>query len=139
MNFVFIIHFLCISVCNFFFKKLGFWIGRAELEPCKITIGSGRAKVKKNLNGLGLGLGHMFICILKIKPSSNLPSLAMYRSNGRESENNDFAEFYEKNKINHNFSTPRTSKQNGVVERKNRCLKEMARTILNESLLPKSF
>ena len=33
----------------------------------------------------------------------------------------------------------RIFQNNGVIERKNRCLEEMARTILNESLLPKSF
>ena len=41
--------------------------------------------------------------------------------------------------INHNFSAPRTPQQNGVVERKNRTLQEMARTMLNENNLPKYF
>jgi len=39
----------------------------------------------------------------------------------------------------HNFSAPRTPKQNGVVERKNRFLEELARTLLSESSLPKYF
>jgi len=39
----------------------------------------------------------------------------------------------------HNFSVPPTPQQNGVVERKNRSLEELARTILNESFLPKYF
>ena len=39
----------------------------------------------------------------------------------------------------HNFSVPRTPQQNGVVERKNRTLKEMARTMLCENNLPKYF
>jgi len=37
------------------------------------------------------------------------------------------------------FSAPRTPQQNGVVERKNRSLEELARTILSESSLPKYF
>ena len=37
------------------------------------------------------------------------------------------------------ISTPRTPQQNGVVERKNRTLQEMARTMLNENNLPKYF
>ena len=37
------------------------------------------------------------------------------------------------------FSAPRTPQQNGVVERNNRTLQEMARTILNENNLPKYF
>ena len=39
----------------------------------------------------------------------------------------------------HNFFAPRTPQQNGVVERKNHTLKEMARTMLCENNLPKYF
>jgi len=42
-------------------------------------------------------------------------------------------------RILHNFSAPRTPQQNGVVERKNRSLEELARTMLSESTLPKYF
>ena len=41
--------------------------------------------------------------------------------------------------IEHQFSSPRTLQQNGVVERKNRSIQEMARTMLNENSLPKYF
>ena len=37
--------------------------------------------------------------------------------------------FCEKHGINHNFSAPRTPQQNVVVERKNRSLEELARSI----------
>ena len=37
------------------------------------------------------------------------------------------------------FFAPRTPQQNGVIERKNRNLQEMARTMLNENNLPKYF
>nr|KYP32018.1 Retrovirus-related Pol polyprotein from transposon TNT 1-94 [Cajanus cajan] len=47
--------------------------------------------------------------------------------------------FCEENGIKHNFSTPRTPQQNGVVERKNRSLQEMARTLLNDFSTPKHF
>ena len=47
--------------------------------------------------------------------------------------------FCEKYGIQHSFSAPRTPEQNGVVERKNRALKEIARTLLNETNLPKYF
>ncbi|GJU62566.1 retrovirus-related pol polyprotein from transposon TNT 1-94 [Tanacetum coccineum] len=43
------------------------------------------------------------------------------------------------NGITHNFSTPRTSQSNGVVERKNRTLQEISRTMLNEQSLPQKF
>ncbi len=39
----------------------------------------------------------------------------------------------------HQFSCARTPQQNGIVERKNRSLQEMARTMLNEHHLPKYF
>ncbi|RVW69235.1 Retrovirus-related Pol polyprotein from transposon TNT 1-94 [Vitis vinifera] len=41
--------------------------------------------------------------------------------------------------IKHEFSAPRTPQQNGVVERKNRVLQEMARTMLNQYELPTHF
>ena len=37
------------------------------------------------------------------------------------------------------YSAPRTPQQNGVVERKNRSLEELARTMLKDSNLPKYF
>jgi len=58
---------------------------------------------------------------------------------GGELQNEKFRKFYEKMGILHNFSAPRTSQQNGVVERKNTSLEELARTMLSESSLPKYF
>ena len=58
---------------------------------------------------------------------------------GREFQNEKFISFCNKLGISHNFSAPITPQQNGVVERKNRSLEELARTILNDSGLPKCF
>ena len=58
---------------------------------------------------------------------------------GKEFENEAFKNFCSKRGISHNFSCPRTPQQNGVVERKNRTLIEMARTMLNEYDLPTYF
>jgi len=58
---------------------------------------------------------------------------------GGEFQNAKFERFCEKHGISHGFSAPRTPQQNGVVERKNRSLEELARTMLNESKLPKYF
>ena len=46
-------------------------------------------------------------------------------------------EFCEVNGIENTFSALRTPQQNGVVERKNRTLIEMARTMLCDNPLPK--
>ena len=54
-----------------------------------------------------------------------------------EFESNDFVDYCKKNGINHSFLAPRISQQNEVIKSKSRCLKEMARTILNRSSLPK--
>ena len=58
---------------------------------------------------------------------------------GTEFENHDFASFCDEYGINHNFSAPYTPQQNGVVERKNRTLQDMARTMLLESEVAKNL
>ena len=58
---------------------------------------------------------------------------------GEEFDNNIFSEFCRAKRINHKFASSRTPKQNRVVERKNQTLIEMARTMLVENQLPKSF
>ena len=56
-----------------------------------------------------------------------------------EFKNEFFKTFCNENGISHIFSSPRTPQQNGVVERKNRTLVEMARTILHEYNFPLCF
>ena len=63
----------------------------------------------------------------------------MRSDHGGEFENKEFEMFCDEYGIEHNFSAPRTPQQNGVVERKNRSLEEIARTLLNDTLLPKYF
>lgn len=55
---------------------------------------------------------------------------------GGEFQNEEFDNFCEELGIQHNFSAPRTPQQNGVVQRKNRSLEEIARTMLNDSNMP---
>ena len=56
-----------------------------------------------------------------------------------EFDNIKFEEFCNKNGIEQNFSTPRTPQQNGTVEKKNRTLEQMARTMLCENNLSRYF
>ena len=58
---------------------------------------------------------------------------------GREFENEDFTCYCIENGINHNLFVPRTPQQNGVCEKNNICLKEMVRTMLNDSPFLESF
>ena len=75
--------------------------------------------------------------MLENEKSSKIMSILSDR--GGEFQNEKFEHFCEKHVINHNFSAPRTPQQNGVVERKNMSLEELARTMLNENSLPKYF
>jgi transposase InsO family protein len=52
--------------------------------------------------------------------------------NGMEFKNSQIEGFLEEEGIKHEFSSPYTPQQNGVVERKNRTLVDMARTMLDE-------
>ncbi|GJR08823.1 retrovirus-related pol polyprotein from transposon TNT 1-94 [Tanacetum coccineum] len=72
-------------------------------------------------------------------PSADV-QLSIRIDHGREFDNEvQFGEFCNANGITHNFSAPRTPQSNGVVERKNRTLQEMSRTMLNEQSLPQKF
>jgi hypothetical protein len=59
--------------------------------------------------------------------------------NGTEFKNYQIEGFLEEKGIKHEFSSPYTPQQNGVVERKNRTLLDMARTMLDEYKTPDRF
>ena len=75
----------------------------------------------------------------KIQNEKGLTLVNIRSDHGGEFESHGFESFCNKNGYSHNFSALRTPQQNGVVERKNRTLKEMARTMLCENNLPKYF
>ena len=58
---------------------------------------------------------------------------------GREFENSKLASFCNDQGTKQEFSAPKTPQQNGVVERKNRVIQEMARGMLNNKSMAKSF
>jgi len=74
-----------------------------------------------------------------IQNEKNCGISSIKSDHGGEFQNEKFDKFYRKSEIKHNFSTPRTSQHNGVVERKNWYLEELARTLLNEIGLSKYF
>jgi hypothetical protein len=59
--------------------------------------------------------------------------------NGSKFKNLQVEEYLEEEGIKHEFSAPYTPQQNGVVERKNRTLIDMARTMLGEYKTPERF
>jgi len=74
-----------------------------------------------------------------IQNEKNCIIVVIKTDHGGEFQNERFEKFCEKFGIQHNFSALRTPQQNEVVERKNRVLEEIARTLLNETNLPKYF
>ena len=81
---------------------------------------------------------HAFKRLAKMLENEKSSKIVSIRSDhGGKFQNERFEHFCEKHGIKHNFSTPRTPQQNGVVERKNKSLEELARTMLNENSLPK--
>jgi len=71
--------------------------------------------------------------VIQNERNCTITAIKTYR--GGEFQNERFEKFG----IQHNFSARRTPQQNRIVERKNRALEEIARTLLNETNLPKFF
>ena len=83
---------------------------------------------------------NIFILFCKIVQNEKDYSISRIKSDhGKEFENLDFNAFCGENEINHNFFTPKTPQQIGVMERRNRTLEKMAKTMLCENNLPKYF
>ena len=77
--------------------------------------------------------------LIKVLENKLNTKLVSIRSDRGGEFKKDFVTYCEERGITHEFSAPRTPQQNGVVERKNRSLEETARTLLQESKLPRSF
>ena len=75
----------------------------------------------------------------RVEKQKGLSIVSVRSDHGGEFENSRFQEFCETLGYTHNFSSPRTPQQNGVVERKNRTLQEMARTMIQDYSLPLYF
>ncbi|GJV63962.1 retrovirus-related pol polyprotein from transposon TNT 1-94 [Tanacetum coccineum] len=91
-------------------------------------------------------LSYLVLLIYEVTPSDIQHSAATQiwgcnrTDHGREFDNEvQFGEFCNVKGITHNFSAPHTPQLNGVVERKNRTLQEMSKTMLNEQSLQKKF
>ena len=80
---------------------------------------------------------HLFF--KKMEQDSKYTIFNIQSDHGDKFENNEFDQFCRSHGINHRYSSLRTLEQNGVVERRNRTLVEMVRTMLIESNLLRKF
>ncbi|KAM2204349.1 hypothetical protein ACFX1S_023996 [Malus domestica] len=79
------------------------------------------------------------ILCIKIQTERNDVVIRIRTDHGTEFDNASFSNFCEKHGIQHEYSAPITPQQNGVVERKNRVLLDMARVMINASNMAKYF
>ena len=73
----------------------------------------------------------------QVQNEMNLKIVKVRSDHGGEFENKYFEKLFDENGISHDFSYPRNPQQKGVVERKNRTLQEMARTMIQETQIVK--
>ena len=81
----------------------------------------------------------MEILCKRLQNEKGVPIVKIRSDHGKEFENARFESFCEKNRIKKEFSAPKTPQQNGVVERKNRVIQEMARVMLLNKQIPQKF
>ncbi|WVZ76080.1 LOW QUALITY PROTEIN: hypothetical protein U9M48_024082 [Paspalum notatum var. saurae] len=77
--------------------------------------------------------------ILRLRNEGHKAMRAIRSDNGGEFRNSRFKNFCHDLGLEHQFSSPYTPPQNGVVERKNRTIIEMARMMLDEHRTPRHF
>ena len=78
--------------------------------------------------------------ILALQLKQEKGGIVQIRSDhGGEFQNKDFDTFCQSQGIQHQYAAPRTPQQNGIVERKNRTLQEMARAMLAGNNVPSGF
>jgi hypothetical protein len=75
----------------------------------------------------------------KIQVEQNCQIMRIRSDHGREFKNSKFEEFCLSYRIKHEFSSPITPQQNGVVERKNRVIHEMTRVMIHSKNLAQHF
>ena len=81
----------------------------------------------------------MKILCKRLQNEKRVPIVKIRSDHGKEFENARFKSFCEKNGIKKDFLAPKTPQQNGVVERKNRVIQEMARVMLLNKQIPQKF
>ncbi|KAK2417316.1 putative mitochondrial protein [Trifolium repens] len=78
------------------------------------------------------------LCI-QIQREKGINVVRIRSDHGREFENSKFDDFCATEGIKHEYSSPITPQQNGIVERKNRTIQESARVMLHAKNVPYHF
>lgn len=78
-----------------------------------------------------------FKALVEVRDERKIKTFRMDR--GGEFCSREFLNYCEENGINRNFTAPYSPQQNGVVERHNRTMIEMARSLLKEMNMPSQF
>ena len=75
----------------------------------------------------------------KLQNEKGVPIVKIRSDHGKELENAKFEAFCNEHGIKKKFSAPKIPQQNGVVERKNQIIQEMARVMLLNKDIPPNF
>ena len=75
----------------------------------------------------------------KLQNEKGVPIVKIRSDHGKELENAKFEEFCNEYGIKKEFSAPKTPQQNGIIERKNQVIQEMARVMLLNKDIPQKF
>ena len=78
------------------------------------------------------------LCI-RLQREKDSSVIGIRSDHGKEFKNSKFDDFCSSEGISHEFSSPITPQQNGVVERKNRTIQESARAMIHAKMLPMNF
>ncbi|WVZ93519.1 hypothetical protein U9M48_039491 [Paspalum notatum var. saurae] len=100
-----------------------------RLSSMGLIRGLPKLRAEKDLDE---AFGIVWDLVLRLRNESHKAIRAIRSDNGGEFRNSRFENFCHDLGLEHQFSSPYTPPQNGVVERKNRTLVEMARTMLDE-------
>lgn len=74
-----------------------------------------------------------------VENESNLKIKCLRSNKGGEFTSQEFVDYCEECVIKRQYSAPKTPQQNGVVEQKNKTIKEMARTMLQDAALSNTY
>ena len=74
-----------------------------------------------------------------LQNEKGIPIIKIRRDHGKEFENAKFEAFCNEHGIKKEFLAPKTPQKNGIIERKNRVIQEMASVMLLNKDIPQNF